>query len=436
MPAAGKAAGKAEANILSKSFVVLDKQGTKMIYEWWDAASVKKAGLLDVANRASADAGLQQDLDLPTFTRMLQEHNVDVKKFGVGTFKTLKAFAGEVTSGAVRLMLDAAKHKTLVRVVDIVLLKLTPEGKTGALLVEVQERYPDGRERVTNRLPGTKKEPHENMRQTVNRILRDMLNIDPSMVKCSYENVGRVEEETESPSYPAVRTVYRKEIVEGVIFSPDAKKMGAVGNGKDPFTSKDTLGNTKFLHWLSNKEAEARKVKVTIGKAEAISTLVRAPIGIQEAALTDILKSKGNDISKWGTAGNKTLKDFSLELTRGESTLIENKSGEMCRVVDVVVLIIQNNTSNETLVQAQQVDADGKTHNLKRLPGAKHRPDENQFLSARRVLRRQMEVDDNLVKIDQNASIIEEEKPTAGYPGLKTVYRKRIIKGVLAADGN
>jgi hypothetical protein len=64
---------------------------------------------------------------------------------------------------------------------------------------------------------------------------------------------------------------------------------------------------------------------------------------------------------------------------------------------------------------------------LNRLPGAKRRPDENQFLSARRIIRRQLEIDENQVEFDIKVKNIEEEKSSSGYPGLKTVYRKRII---------
>lgn len=67
-----------------------------------------------------------------------------------------------------------------MRVVDIVVLKFRPEDGS-RLLVEFKEQFPDGRDRETWRLPGTKKEPHENARQTSERILREMMNIDPKM---------------------------------------------------------------------------------------------------------------------------------------------------------------------------------------------------------------------------------------------------------------
>ncbi|CAE7638133.1 IPL1 [Symbiodinium sp. CCMP2592] len=72
------------------------------------------------------------------------------------------------------------------------------------LLVEFKEQFPDGRERETLRLPGTKKEPHENARQTAERILKEMMTIDPSMVSFDFSTVERQEEETDSPSFPVL----------------------------------------------------------------------------------------------------------------------------------------------------------------------------------------------------------------------------------------
>lgn len=424
-----------EQNFLNnKHFMLADKQvpGGKVVYEWWDSSKVKSNGLLEMESQASPVSPDADRLDLPTFSRMLQDHSVDIATFGVGKAKTLEAFAKETVGGAARLMLDATKHKTLVRVVDVVLLKLRPKNGGEMMLVEVEERFPDGRKRETNRLPGTKKEPYENMTQTAERILKEMLNISPDMVELAVNDVTRHEEEQESPSYPGVRTVYRKEILEGVVFSTDAAKMTEVGLPSfAQWTSLDSLGNTKYMNWMTKKQAEARKVKVKANKAEAISTLVRPPIGMNEENLTKFLMDNRHDISKWGAEGAKTLKEFSTELIRGESTLTQGAKGELMRVVDVVVLIVQNHETGETLLQAQQIDPDGKTHNLNRLPGAKHRPDENQFLSARRVLRRQMEIDENVVKLEQQVLIVEEDRSSTLYPGLKTVYRKRLIKGKL-----
>merc|ERR1712176_982161 len=64
---------------------------------------------------------------------------------------------------------------------------------------------------------------------------------------------------------------------------------------------------------------------------------------------------------------------------------------------------------------------------LNRLPGSKRRPDENQFLAAKRVLSRQLLVSEDCVKLDEGVHIVQEDKDSPSYPGLRTVYVKRII---------
>lgn len=422
----------------AKKFSLPDKQvqGGRVVYEWWDSTKVKASGVLDVEGLAQAACPEEASTgaDLAIFSSMLQDHNIDTKLFGVGKAKTLDQLAAEVRSGAARLMLDATEHKKLVRVSDIVVLRLRcADGSR--LLIETEERYPDGRKRETNRLPGTKKEPHENTKQTAERILAEMLSMSTMMVQFKFDTMERYEEETESPSYPGVRTVYRKEMVDGIVSSPDASVMAKVGlPGFATWSAQDHQGNTKTFNWMTEKQMEGKKIKLRAEGAEAVSTLVRAPIGMNEETLRKFLTSLGVDISKYGHDGAKTLKEFSSELIKGESSLIQDASGSALRVVDVVVLIIQNPTSGDTLVQTQQVAPDGHTTVLNRLPGAKRRPDENQFLSARRIVRRQLEMDENWVQLQLDVSIVQEEKPSPHYPGLKTVYRKRLIKALFFAD--
>merc|ERR1712039_671904 len=54
--------------------------------------------------------------------------------------------------------------------------------------------------------------------------------------------------------------------------------------------------------------------------------------------------------------------------------------------------------------------------------------DENQFLAAKRVLQKTLKINENLVNLDnQNVQIIEEIEDSPSFPGLRTLYRKRII---------
>mmetsp|Transcript_127422 Transcript_127422/g.366466 ORF Transcript_127422/g.366466 Transcript_127422/m.366466 type:complete len:911 (+) Transcript_127422:101-2833(+) len=418
-----------------KSFQLPDKtsRGSKITYEWWDSARVQSSGLLDVESRATqnGEGPTPPGSDVRLFKKQLEEHNINHEVFGQNKAKTLPELAAEVQSGACRLMLDANSHKKLVRVVDVVLFRLRSEdGASGRLLIETEERFADGRRRDTVRLPGTKKEPHENSRQTAERILRDMLGMRVEHIQFDFGSLVRFEEETDSPSYPGVRTVYRKEILEAVVKESDPATLAAIGLPSfaawSAVVAKD--GVTKTYEWWTEETAIARRVKFKAVGAEVVSTLVRAPIGLDEDQLRSELEGAGIDSSLYGQRPrSKTLRDFSAELVRGESTLERGADGVLNRVVDVVMLVIEFADTGAVLVQTEHENPSGHKTALNRLPGAKSRPDENVFLSARRILRRQLEIDDNMAEINPVFSTVEERRPGDAYPGLRTVYRKRLI---------
>lgn len=412
---------------LQKTFVLKDKQvdGATFTYEWWGDAKINREGLLNFAGTKTsggANTGPASQGEIKLFAQMLADHNINTAQFGKGKAKTLEEMAGEVRTGAARLMLDATEHKKLVRVVDVVLFKLEHQGK---LLIETSEQFADGRKRETQRLPGTKKEPHENTKQTAERVLQDMCGLKTDMVKFDLNKIDRFEEEIESPSYPGVCTVYRKEIMKASMVNPPPQSLLDGVKGQE--------GMTKFFTWLTDQQAKDKKVKLEAGGAEAISALVRAPIGLNEAALNEHLTGLGVDTSAFGKSPDvKSLKDFSQELVKGESTLMQDASGTVTRVVDVVVMIVKNPKTGEVLVETEQnlPNVDKKII-LNRLPGAKCRPDENQFTSAKRILRRQLEIGENEVTLEKEPQAVEEEKPSHAYPGIKTVYRKRLINAYL-----
>lgn len=398
------AAGKKERNFMMDGFSLMDKQGGQMVYEWWGEKKVKEK-LLDKEGQ-STPAKVDGAIDL-MLHQMLQEHNIDPE--------SQQQLTGEVRSGAARLMLDATAHKKLVHVVDVVLLRVrSPDQQNSRLLVEVT--------RKTGCLPGTEKEPHENTRQTAERTISDLMGLDNSCFVFDLTNIDRHEEEKVSASYPGLRTVYRKEIVEARLSSTDPVFMANVGlPGFKQWEAKDKDGNRKLFAWMSDKEAEAKKVKLKSEGTEAVSTLVRASIGLGEEALREYLRSQRIDVDRFDP---KTLKEFSSELIKGEAALMQ-VAGVLSRVVDIVVLIITK-SSGEVLVQTEQILKDGHKQQLN-LPDAKRRPDENHFVSARRILR-QLEIDANQVELDTNVTNIEEEKSVHAYPGMQTIYLKRLIK--------
>jgi len=348
----------------------------------------------------------------------------------------LQQLAAEVQSGSAVLMLDAAQHKKLVRVVDVILLRIcAPGSNKSKFLVEIGEKFADGRQRNIIRLPGTKKEPHKNSKQTAEKIASEMLNLGGAKVVFDFNVKEVFEEQEESPSYPGVMTVYRKEIIEGTLQGDQTNYIGknASGSSKDWF-HQDKTNNTKYFQWLSDKDCVKKGMKYKAPEeGEEVSGLVQAPIGLAEDELSKYFTTNKVDISKFGTGQAKTLKDISAELIKGESSLMQDAEGGVLRIVDVVVIKLIHSVTGSILVQTEQTYPDGAKVNLKRLPGAKRRPDENQFLTARRILKRQLKVEENHVTLDDlGVQVAEEEKDSLAYPGLRTVYRKRIITATLS----
>eukprot|EP00440_Ansanella_granifera_P024579 gb/GFBE01026692.1/.p1 GENE.gb/GFBE01026692.1/~~gb/GFBE01026692.1/.p1 ORF type:complete len:801 (+),score=182.93 gb/GFBE01026692.1/:1-2403(+) len=413
-------------------FSVPDRRvpGAHLRYEWWEWTKAESRGLFntDGVERTLAQVSKELDRSPHIVGKMLEDHNIDIAKFGVGEAKTLELLASEVQSGSARLMLDATSHRKLVRVVDVVLLRLYSSDQKGSLLIETGEQYPDGRRRNAFRVPGTKKFPHENAQETAIRILKDILGMGKCAVHFAFDEREVYEEEMDSPSFPGVRTVYRKEIMQCYIKETDQDVLRAIGlpDGSE-WSQEDNKSNTKFFAWVSESEAARLKVKLRAEGSEEVSGLVMPPVGYNEQDLITYLRDHNVDMRGFGQGSAKSFKEFSRELMCGESSLLIDCRGEVVRVVDQVVLMIVS-PSNKVLVQVAHVMPDGQKHAINRLPAAKGRPDESQFVTARRILRKQIRIDENQLRLDpQKARIFEESRISPSVPGMRTVYRRRFI---------
>lgn len=428
------------ATLLRAWFQVPDKTtpGATLRFEWWDAhkACVTGPGWVSPSSLKPADGGADPELCQSTAicAQMLKDHNIDIEQFGVGDAKTLSQLASEVEDGSARLMLDATSHKKLVRVVDVVLLRLYSAETDGLILVETAEVYPDGRRRGPNlRMPGTKKFPHENARETAQRTLKELLGMGGVNVNFNFDEKEVYEEENDSPSFPGVRTVYRKEIVQCYISEtrPDVLQRIGLPDGTE-WSFQDKKNNNKFFSWMTEAGALEKQVKLWADGGEEVSGLVAAPIGLNEQELVKYLTRHSVDVSLYGTLPARTLKDLSKELVRGDSSLALKSWQEVIRVVDTVSVKVVN-ALGQILVQTDQVLPDGQKVALNRLPATRKRPDENQFIAARRVLQKFLDFDENQVILDpKKAKQYDDERgPTPAFPGLKTVYRRYIVEARL-----
>lgn len=111
---------------------------------------------------------------------------------------------------------------------------------------------------------------------------------------------------------------------------------------------------------------------------------------------------------------------------------MRDTDGTIIRVVDVVLLKLTNDENGKVLLQVERTYPDGTKVALNNLPGRKRRPDQNQFLAARTIVQKQLQIDSNHVTFSRDVTSVEEEKQSKAYPGLRTVYRKRIISARLS----
>mmetsp|Transcript_47767 Transcript_47767/g.103995 ORF Transcript_47767/g.103995 Transcript_47767/m.103995 type:complete len:764 (-) Transcript_47767:75-2366(-) len=420
---------------LSKPRVIVIKKRLQKtaVLEW------QPIGKTPLADLSSAKVGDKAASPVPSGTvtaisELLANHSIDVTRFGKDKAKSMEEFCTEVHLGASRLMLDAANFKRMVRVVDTVLLRIV---NNQTILIQTGEKYVDGRGRENfQQLPGAKKGPHENSRQVAERLVVERLHFEVGDVKFDFKASEVYEEEEESPSYPGVFTVYRKEIIPGEVI-PSKKgalmRAGIGGTVTAQIDRVDSIGCRRLFRWLP--EDLCSNVKLRVPKEGSdVSALVAPPnTGFKDIdELRDFLAAKGADVSKFGEGGSKTVEDLFNELSRGEAQLASHPIDGLRRSADLVVVKLQRPGSSDILVEVEETNNEGKTSKLNRMPAVKRRADEHTFLAAQRVLTTALRADPNCITFDpENVQIIEEDGDSKAYPGLFTTYRKHIITATL-----
>lgn len=426
-------------------FHVKDRQvkGVAHHFEWWSEAKVNEEfGDVKLNRRASVVDNNMKSERVPTevVASMLKEHGIDVSKFGTGEAKPLEQLASEVETGMARMMLDATQHKKLVRVVDFVGVRICAPNSDTKFLMETGERFSDGRKRNILRLPGTKQEPHENVMQTAERVLADYVTIQGMTVK--FDGTREMfEEEEESPSYPGVHTVYHKQIIVGkvsrrlsnpsqsvsVVYTKTGSMMESTKTGAE-MSGVDSSNKTKFFQWMNEKECVRKGIRYKAPEhGKQVSGLVHAPIVMDAEELRRQLKQGGVDVAKFTGKGDvKTFKALHAEVSRGDCSIVLESDGRVRRIVDLMVLRLHHPTKG-VLVQTEITRPDTGKEPLVRLPFAMRRPDENQFLAARRIIVSHLRIEDQWVTMDKGVRLEEEETEDKAYPGLITVHRKRHV---------
>jgi len=143
-------------------------------------------------------------------------------------------------------------------------------------------------------------------------------------------------------------------------------------------------------------------------------------------SLRKILECSGVELSGFA------LERLSLELVKGESRLRQVTDGGVMRVVNLVLLKLIKTETTEVLVDCSETLPDGVIVQHAYLPGGKQRPDENHFIAAQRILTTKLGFDENCVTLhNTGVHVFEESADSPSYPGLRTLYRKKVISGTV-----
>merc|ERR550534_355176 len=155
------------------------------------------------------------------------------------------------------------------------------------------------------------------------------------VLQFKYSCIETRETQEDSPSYPGLRTVYRKHFIEAII-----QKSRILHSDKSFTSVADDTGITKTFEWKTPRECQERKL-IMDGETESkiFSSLVDTKIVHHESDVRKKLEQYDTDVSKFGQDEARTLKEFAAEMTQGESFLLE-ENGRLLRAVDIVLLKI------------------------------------------------------------------------------------------------
>lgn len=193
-----------------------------MSYAWFTEEETKAKDMkmkvekdLTVSALVYPPVGLQED-ELNAF---LVENDIPLSHWGTGNYKSLSEFSEELVKGEASLVMQM--DGKIVRVVDVVILKLMREG--GDVLIEAEEEH-KGQKVIRSRLPAVKRLYGEHQFLAARRLIKKFLKLPVNAVEIDPNTVKIVEEVTDSASYYGLSTLYRKRYMEGFVSPAYQKK--------------------------------------------------------------------------------------------------------------------------------------------------------------------------------------------------------------------
>lgn len=226
----------------ASSFETSLSDGTRVTWEWWDLARCQTAGL-PVAPKTlihSDFEGFQQiscgSVNEKSMVQLLQKHKVNTELFGSGEARTIAQLVTEVNSGETWLYEKPDRPGELRRYLEILIVKV--RNSHGAFLIETAHTFGEGRKRARNLLPATKVRPFEDKIWAVRRLLCEL---DIPFATARTRFGPRRKEQTPSPSYPNIVTIYLKQVVEVELEDIDITNLEAEDLGSAKWCVHDKL---------------------------------------------------------------------------------------------------------------------------------------------------------------------------------------------------
>lgn len=413
-------------NFATQARYTVEDSKTKrsLTYEWQDVEVAEEAASghlrFDLMENPH-ETGIQATV----LAKLLEDHNIPIDSFGLGDGKSFNSYLQELRGGKSMLLIDGTQYKSLVRTVPVTLLRI--ELATDSETFFLAEMMAPGKFQHV----GTKTRPHETARQACERLKSSLGPLQDFEVGVDFARIARIEVESQSPSYPNMRTVYQKAVVPGKLHVTDPELLARLGvHTKDgPAFTVDGLQDFPLnFQWLTAHEA--LKHGLDVAPSADVSALVYPPVGLEEEELDQFLVDSGVQLEHWGKQTYKSLSEFSQELLKGEASLVKQPGGKLLREVEVVVMKISR-ASGEVLIEVGE-EFQGERVERSRLPGLKKKAGEHHFWAGRRLITQFLNLPADKVVFDPHAvRTTEQVEESISYYGLTTLYRKIFLEGTL-----
>lgn len=145
------------------------------------------------------------------------------------------------------------------------------------------------------------------------------------------------------------------------------------------------------------------------------------------AALERFLAEQGVNLDQWGIGGAKTTANLWKEIQTGDSRL---QHRPLRRLVEAAMIIVQRD--KKLLIEVAQTLQGGRTRTRYWPPSEKLQRGETARQAALRCLIEELDLTPTQFTLSENEPLIGiEERESASYPGLITIYRFFLYKATI-----